>query len=79
MQAVALVTGDEFLIPYNLSMDTKDVFNSFEKLHREWNKNENDAYFDDLYGIDFARIFGPSGICYNFNMADPDKVFNLNT
>jgi hypothetical protein len=32
MQAVALVTGDEFLAGYNLTIDTDDVLNFIKEL-----------------------------------------------
>jgi hypothetical protein len=35
------------------------------------------ANFDDFFGVDFARIIGSSGFCYNFNMIDADELFNL--
>lgn len=76
MQAVALVTGDEFLLSYNVSIDTDDIRSYIVDLHDLWDQ-ENDAFFDDIYGIDFAFIIGPSGCCYNFNLADPDDLFHL--
>jgi hypothetical protein len=77
MQAVALATGDEFLVPHNLSVDTSDVLVYMEKLLLKWDARKNEASFDDFFGIDFAVIIGPSGFCYNFNMADADEIFHL--
>jgi hypothetical protein len=80
MQAVSLVTGDEFLIPYNLTIDTEDVLDYIRKLLLEWNDNlvSKNADFDDKFGVDFAEVIGSSGFCYNFNMADANEIFNLN-
>jgi hypothetical protein len=80
MQAVSLVTSDEFLIPYNLTINTEDVLHYIRKLLLEWNDDNvtRNANFDHKYGIDFAEVIGSSGFCYNFNMADADEIFNLN-
>jgi hypothetical protein len=80
MQAVSLVTNDEFLIPYNLTIDTKDVLYYIRKLLLEWKDRyiSRNAYFADKFGIDFAEVIGSSGFCYNFNMADANEIFNLN-
>jgi hypothetical protein len=79
MQAVALVTGDEFLVPFNLTIDTNDVLEYMENLLLVWDLGGfiKMANFDDFYGVDFALIVGPSGFCYNFNMIDADELFNL--
>jgi hypothetical protein len=77
MQAVALVTGDEFLVPFNLTIETRDVLDYIENINYLWKSYENYATFDNLFGIDFASIIGSSGFCYNFNMIDADELFNL--
>jgi hypothetical protein len=80
MQAIALVTGDKFLIPYNLTIDTGDVLDYMKALLLEWfsKKFLRMADFDDNYGIDIAEIIGPSGFCYSFNIVDPEVILNLN-
>lgn len=83
MQAVALVTGDEFLVPYNLTIGIGDVLDYMWKLHISWTNFGLDfgftkyAHFDDNYGIDFAVIASSTGHCYNFNMIDAYELFNL--
>ena len=79
MQAVELVTGDEFLVPYNLTIDAGDVLDYIKNLTWDW--MHADLYhiinFDNYYGVDFAEIIGPSGFCYNFNLVDADELFRL--
>jgi hypothetical protein len=77
MQAVALVTGDEFLVSFNLTIDTADVFDFIDQLNVDYDTYENYGIFDDYYGIDFARIIGPTGFCFNFNMITTAELFHL--
>jgi hypothetical protein len=81
MQAVALVTGDEFLVQYNLTIDSSDVYDYMSELRFNWHKFDHAyiASFDNYYGVDFAEIFGPTGFCYNFNMPEADDFFHLKT
>jgi hypothetical protein len=77
MQAVALVTEDDFLVSYNLTIDTEDVRFLIKKLSYDWPNKfyASDAFFNDHYGINFAPIPAPSGICYNFNMIDAEDLY----
>lgn len=79
MQAVGLVTGDEFLVPFNLTIDADDVLVYIKNLTWDWRDTKLIHYndFDDDYGIDFAAIVGSRGICYNFNMVEAVDLFNL--
>jgi hypothetical protein len=77
MQAVALVTGDEFLVPFNLTIATADVFDFIDLLNMKYDTNKNFVTFDDYYGIDFARIVGSTGFCFNFNMVSSADLFHL--
>jgi hypothetical protein len=79
MQAVALLTGDEFLVRYNLTIDAHDVLGYMHKLNYKWTDKSFKKYttFDDYYYIEFAYMVGPTGFCYNFNMIDADKLFDL--
>jgi hypothetical protein len=80
MQAIGLVTGDEFLVPFNLTIDTDDVLKYMKHLTWDWTDERSFhqvIHFDDYYGVDFAEIVGASGFCYNFNMVDSDKLFRL--
>jgi hypothetical protein len=79
MQAVALVTGDEFLLSFNLTIDTEDVLDYLKKLHSNWQMRGymRLAHFDNFYGIDFALVVGSAGFCYNFNMIESADLFNL--
>jgi hypothetical protein len=79
MQAVALVTGDELLVPFNMSINTEDVLSFIDQIKFDFKFYERSSYitFDDQYGVDFAPIFGPSGVCYNFNMVDAYEMLHL--
>jgi hypothetical protein len=79
MQAIALVTGDEFLLSYNLTIGTEDVLDYLKKLLIPWKQKNyiRQANFDDFYGVDFATTLGPTGFCYNFNMIDAQDLYNL--
>jgi hypothetical protein len=77
MQVVALVTGDEFLVPYNLTIDTEDVLVYINLLSKAYETYQNFVTFDDYYGIDFARVIGSTGFCYNFNMVNASQLLRL--
>jgi hypothetical protein len=78
MQAVALVTGDEFLVSYNLTISTEKVLSCFVGLLNKWDQKyvQREAYFDDKYAAEFNLVMGPSGFCYNFNLANAEELFN---
>jgi hypothetical protein len=80
MQVVALVTGDEFLAKYNLTIDTADVVDYIRILSTNWTEKHTrlTSYFDDYYGTDFAAIISPFGFCYNFNLIEADRLFEIN-
>jgi hypothetical protein len=77
MQAVALVTGDEFLVPYNLTIDADDVLDYMKSLTWRWFKLFQNTAFDDSYAIRFAPIIGFSGFCFTFNIVQPDVIFRI--
>jgi hypothetical protein len=78
MQAVAIVTGDEFLVSYNITIDTKNVERHINNLVWNWQTDQPHGIgFDDLYGVRFAKILGSSGFCFTFNIVPPDKIFYL--
>jgi hypothetical protein len=79
MQAVALATGDEFLVPYNLTINANDVAEYMKNLTWVWYTSALIQFigFDDQFGIRFAPIIGSSGICFNFNMDNPEDIFHL--
>jgi hypothetical protein len=81
MQAIALATGDEFLVPFNLTIDAGDVLDYMAELRVKWYNpdHSNFAFFDDYYGVHFAEIIGASGFCYNFNMPEAADLLHLNT
>jgi acid-sensing ion channel, other len=77
MQAVALVTGDEFLADFNLTIDTADVLEYMGNLTWNWRKISLPLIdFDDQYGIEFAQIVTPSGVCENFNLILANDLLN---
>jgi hypothetical protein len=76
--AVALATGDEFFVAYNLSIDTNEIMLSINRLNFIWEQIRlRDGYFMDAFGIDFAAMAGASGICYNFNMINAADLYHL--
>jgi hypothetical protein len=79
MQAVALVTGDEFLVQYNLTIDAEDVLDYIKNQLYDWTEFgcRSEAEFDDRFKAHLALIPGPSGYCYNFNLADGSDLFHL--
>jgi hypothetical protein len=81
MQAMSLVTGDEFLLPYNLTIDSDDLFDYIQKIQMDYLPLplgiSNQAYFDDNFGVFFAKIIGLRGFCYSFNMVESEGLFNL--
>jgi hypothetical protein len=77
MQALTLATGDEFLVPYNLTIDTENLEYYLQELAWSWYENQYQIIsFDDIYGVHFYRNFGLSGMCYTFNIIAFDKIFN---
>lgn len=79
IQAIGLVTSDDFLARYNLTVETDDVLGYIKNLTWDWNSRKliHMIHFDDHYGIDFAEMIGPTGFCYNFNMVEAWKILYL--
>jgi hypothetical protein len=85
MQAIALITGDELLLNYNVDIETHDVINYMRNLTWKWAYMEEkkelkttlSVYFDDKYGAAFTEVITPYGICYTFNNPDAQQFFNL--
>jgi hypothetical protein len=79
MQAVALATNDDFLVSYNLTIDAGDVLDYMKKLTYIWMDRtfSKQAEFDDMYIVYLSLVAGPSGYCYNFNMANASDLLHL--
>jgi hypothetical protein len=79
MQAVALVTGDESLVAYNLTIDASDVYDFIKDLTINWRRNASryNFVFNDQFGVDFAETIGPNGFCFNFNLIHSHDLFYL--
>jgi hypothetical protein len=79
MQAVALVTGDEFLTSYNVSIPTEDLIEYLASIVFQYDLKDMERYshFDDRYRGELTPVLGPSGYCYNFNMAPSKQILNL--
>jgi hypothetical protein len=78
MQAIALVTGDEFLVPYNLTIDVALVEFFLYELTWKWNlKLGQNIGFDDFYGVEFMWNLGFSGMCTTFNNVAIEEIFYL--
>jgi hypothetical protein len=81
MQAVGLTANDDFLVQYNLTIDTSDVQKYIMKLNYNFSANGiksfNHAFFDEYFDVRFSKIAGQSGFCYTFNMVEARKLFDL--
>jgi hypothetical protein len=78
MQVIALVTGDEFLVPFNLTIDAEDMEDFLHDLTWIWFYYlPHNIGFDDLYGVSFYPNLGFSGMCYTFNVVEFEKIFYL--
>lgn len=79
MQAVGLANRDDFLARHNVSVDTDDLVDYIRKLTFVWKqfKLYHFMSFDDILGVDFAEILGPSGFCYNFNLIGAEELYHL--
>lgn len=81
MQAVGLVLNDDFLVQYNMMIDTSDVIDYIKDLTWDWTeyyKYLPYLHFDNYYGVEMAEIIGPLGVCYTFNIKDSQELFHLN-
>ena len=56
MQAVGLVTSDNFLARYNLTVETNDVLDYIKNLTWNWSSKKliHMIHFDDYYGVNLA-------------------------
>jgi hypothetical protein len=83
MQATALVTGDEFLLNYNIDIDASDVTDYILNLTWDWSGIRTKIYkhsflhYDDYWTVYFSEVITPYGYCYTFNNPDPDKFYRL--
>jgi hypothetical protein len=79
MQAIASVTGDEFLVPYNLTMDTGDVLDFIRDLYTPWDRKgfTNKAIFEENFAVSLTSIISHAGFCHNFNIANAEELLNL--
>jgi hypothetical protein len=81
MQAVGLVVGDDFLVKYNLTIDTDDIIELIRNLTYDWDPENGKVAqyidFNDYFGTEFAEILGPFGFCNSFNIVDAEELFNL--
>ena len=77
MQAIALVLNDEFLLQFNISIETEDILIFIDNLTYHLQKEHKIVHFDDFFAVEFAKIIGPNGFCYTFNIIEPNDLFNL--
>lgn len=85
MQAIGLMTKDDFLVSYNVSIDASDVVDYILQLERYWHRNSiddeftfaNQMDFSNKFSADMAKIVTPWGVCYTFNVVDAEKLFFL--
>jgi hypothetical protein len=79
MQAIALATGDEFLVPYNLTIDTNDVLVYIRDLFTIWRipRISRTAIFEQNYAVYLTAIVSHAGFCHNFNMIKAEELLNL--
>lgn len=88
MQAIELMTHDDFLLQYNISIDTSDVVDYMRKAIRVWTL-DHEVYiskfgeyyhkmsFKNLFFVELAEILTSRGFCYSFNIADASQVIKL--
>lgn len=77
MQVIALIHNDDFLLQFNVSIDTKDVLTYIRNMTFDWSKNYRYAHFDDRFAIEYSEIIGPYGFCYTFNIIEANDLFEL--
>lgn len=80
MQAIGLTLNDDFLLQFDVDIGAADVIDCIEDLTWDWISYY--AYppvmsFDDYYGVELAKIIGPSGFCYTFNIKEASEMFQL--
>jgi hypothetical protein len=81
MQATALVTGDEFLLKYNIEIDASDVYEHFLVYNFEHRSSDGHLagiiHFDDRWGANLAKLYTAIGPCFTFNNLNADQFYNL--
>lgn len=79
MQAIGLTLNDGFLLQFDVDIDSADVIDYIEDLTWNWHSYAYSPImsFDDYYGVELAKIIGPSGFCYTFNIKDASEMFHL--
>jgi hypothetical protein len=81
MQAIALVTGDEFLGPYNFTIPTDDVLVYMRELFTPWiiDGITKTAVFERSYAASLTSIVSHAGFCHNFNMVAAEELLNFDS
>lgn len=86
LQVISLVTKDDFLNKFNVSISTKNFNNRLSKFlnfqHREYyggQKNSQDkGNWTKDYQVNYTEVIGRNGLCYTFNFPSSEKIFNTN-
>jgi hypothetical protein len=88
MQAIELVTNDDFLAQFNLTIDTSDVVDYMRLARREWyiedgkfirplGRFAHEFYFMERNKAKVHEVLTSRGFCYSFNIAPPSEVLQL--
>jgi hypothetical protein len=88
MQAIELITNDDFLAQYNLTIDTSDVVDYMRKAIRVWTLEfqkrikdfggyDHEMQFANQFGVYLAEILTSRGFCFSFNVVDAQELFRL--
>ncbi|KAG5667533.1 hypothetical protein PVAND_015512 [Polypedilum vanderplanki] len=76
MQALSLILSDKFLTKLNITeISTNNLVSIIEKRSVRFEAFMTRSEFGYLWGVNFARILGPYGFCYNFNIAEPKDLY----
>lgn len=93
MQAIELITKDNFLEQFNISIDTSDIMYYMKKAMHVWFDSDyyenyedfeekeytyyNEIHFMYRFQVEFAEIITSKGFCYSFNIGDASNLFHL--
>jgi hypothetical protein len=84
MQITSLISNDEAMLTFNLSIPTDDFVDRLDDFISFWNYQEGDFYPRDQYAmwdshfeVNFTRILQPEGFCYTFNLPMISEFFHV--
>jgi hypothetical protein len=76
LQALSLILSDDFLLHFNASrIPTNDIIDYLDEITMPIRNFLLVTTFSDVFATVFAKVIGPSGICFNFNMIESQKLY----